>query len=134
MKKHSSIPFNPDIANAFFRAGYIETWGRGTIKMIEECKKARLPEPKFEILNGGIAVTFFKDIFSQEKLIEKGLNERQLKAVEYVKENNKITNSIYRKLFEVSEKTAFRDLDDLVSKKILIKQGDKKGSYYTLNV
>jgi len=53
--------------------------------MIEECKKAKLPEPKFEILNGGIAVTFFKDIFSQEKLIKKGLNERQLKAVKFLK-------------------------------------------------
>ena len=132
--KHASYPRNPIMADVFFKAGLIETWGRGTIKMIEECKKARLPEPKFEILNGGIAVTFFKDIFSQEKLIEKGLNERQLKAVKYIKRNNKITNSIYRKLFDVSEKTAFRDLDNLVSRKILIKQGDKKGSYYTLNV
>jgi len=27
--KHPSQPFNPDIANAFFRAGEIEAWGRG---------------------------------------------------------------------------------------------------------
>jgi len=31
-QKHSSKPYNPDIANAFFRSGYIESWGRGTVK------------------------------------------------------------------------------------------------------
>ena len=30
MKQHSSRPFNPSIANAFFRAGEIEAWGRGS--------------------------------------------------------------------------------------------------------
>ena len=30
-KKHPSRPFNPDVANCFFRAGLIEAWGRGTI-------------------------------------------------------------------------------------------------------
>jgi len=28
IKKHPSQPYNPDIANAFFRAGLIESWGR----------------------------------------------------------------------------------------------------------
>ena len=30
--KHASAPFNPDVANAFFRCGQIESWGR-TIEM-----------------------------------------------------------------------------------------------------
>lgn len=32
---HKSIPFNPSIANAFYRAGYIEAWGRGIQKVLE---------------------------------------------------------------------------------------------------
>jgi ATP-dependent DNA helicase RecG len=32
--KHISIPYNPDIANAFFRAGFIESWGRGIEKVL----------------------------------------------------------------------------------------------------
>ena len=31
-QKHSSMPYNPDIASAFFRAGIIEAWGSGTLK------------------------------------------------------------------------------------------------------
>ena len=131
--KHASYPRNPIMADVFFKAGLIETWGRGTIKMIEECKKARLPEPKFEILNGGIAVTFFKDIFSQEKLIEKGLNERQLKAVEFLKNNDFITNKIYQGICKTSERTASRDLEQLTNMNILRKIGEKKGTKYKLN-
>lgn len=29
MAPHDSVPYNPDIANVFYRAGYIEHWGRG---------------------------------------------------------------------------------------------------------
>ena len=36
-KKHPSIPYNPLIASAFFRAGYIEAWGRGIEKITNEC-------------------------------------------------------------------------------------------------
>lgn len=131
--KHASYPRNPIMADVFFKAGLIETWGRGTIKMIEECKKAKLPEPKFEILNGGIAVTFFKDIFLQEELIKKGLNERQLKAVEFLKNNDFITNKIYQEVCKTSERTASRDLEQLTNKNILIKTGEKKGTKYKLN-
>ena len=36
--KHHSQPFNPLIAGAFFRAGYIEAWGRGIEKIEHECR------------------------------------------------------------------------------------------------
>lgn len=47
--KHPSRPYNPDIANAFFRAGLIESWGRGTLKILNEAKKAKIPTPDFQI-------------------------------------------------------------------------------------
>ncbi len=47
LAKHPSIPYNPDIANALFRSGYIESWGRGTLKMIKECIKAGIPQPLY---------------------------------------------------------------------------------------
>jgi len=130
--QHSSRPHNPILASAFFKGGLIEAWGRGTVKIINECKNAGLPEPIIESVFGGIQVTLFKNQLDKTKLIELGLNNRQIKAVEYLKENIKITNSIYRELFNISEKTAFRDLDKLVEKGILTKKGDKKGAYYEL--
>jgi len=131
--KHASYPRNSIIADVFFKAGLIETWGRGTIKIIEECQKAGLPEPKFEIMSGGIAVTFFKDRFSKQQLIGQGLNERQIKAVKYLKKNEFITNSIYQEICETSERTALRDLEQLTDKQVFNKFGEKKGTKYKLN-
>jgi ATP-dependent DNA helicase RecG len=133
-KKHSSRPHNPILASAFFKGGLIEAWGRGTLKIIDECRKAGLPEPDIEINSGGISVTIFKNIYSEEHLKDKGLSQRQINVILFVKENGSITNSDYRKMFEVSEKTAFRDFEKLVELKILKKEGAKKGTFYTLNV
>ncbi len=57
-EKHPSMPFNPDIAQTLFRVGLIEAWGRGTIKMINECKAARVPVPQFKYDLSGFLVSF----------------------------------------------------------------------------
>lgn len=57
--EHNSRPRNPIIANACFLAGYIDTWGRGTLKIINSCKEAGLPEPEIKEMNDGVEVTIF---------------------------------------------------------------------------
>jgi ATP-dependent DNA helicase RecG len=56
-KEHNSRPRNPKIAKACFMAGYIDTWGRGTLKIINACKEAGLPEPEIKEKDGGIEIT-----------------------------------------------------------------------------
>lgn len=133
-RKHSSRPHNPILASAFFKGGLIEAWGRGTIKIINECKNAGLPEPLIENVSGGISVTILKDIFSRKHLIESGLNERQIKAITFLKENRKITNKDYQILNNISRETATRDLKKLVELGIIKTEGLKgAGSFYELN-
>jgi len=43
MHRHRSFPYNPDIANAFFRAGYVEVWGHGIHKICETCNEHGTP-------------------------------------------------------------------------------------------
>ena len=57
MKKHASYPRNRNIASAFYKAGFIETWGRGYKKIREEFEKAGLPVPTVEESGGGVLVT-----------------------------------------------------------------------------
>jgi ATP-dependent DNA helicase RecG len=57
-RKHPSVPYNPDIAITFFRAGLIETWGRGTIKIMNECRRVGLPEPVFSYDLSGFMIEF----------------------------------------------------------------------------
>ena len=58
MQPHDSIPYNPDIANVFYRAGYIETWGQGIKKICDECIALGAELPKYEIIGTGIRVYF----------------------------------------------------------------------------
>lgn len=129
--KHPSHPRNKNIADIFFKAGYIEAWGRGISMIMDTCRKAGLPEPTIEEVAGGMQITFLKDIFSEDYLKRLGLNERQIKAVRYVKENGKITNSDYQELLGVARRTATRDLTELVEKGIL-KSSETRGAgaYY----
>ena len=59
MKPHKSEPFNPSIAHVFFRAGYIEAWGRGIQKICESCHELGTPEPEYTVLGNDITVKFF---------------------------------------------------------------------------
>lgn len=132
-KKHSSIPHNPDISNAFFRIGYIEAWGRGIRKMNEQCAAAGSPQPLYYYESSGFWVVFRKDLFNEEDLQVKGLNPRQIKAIMYVKEKGKITNKEYQEINQVSKRTSTSELTDLVSKyNLLENKGVGAGSFYKL--
>ncbi|MEI7455914.1 MAG: ATP-binding protein [Nitrosomonadales bacterium] len=58
LEKHSSQPANPDIANTFFRAGKIESWGRGIDLIRHECLAEGYPAPKFSCDSAGIWIEF----------------------------------------------------------------------------
>lgn len=85
-EKHPSIPYNPDIAQALFRAGLIETWGIGTIKMTTECKAAKVPPPKFMASTTGFTVRFsFQDVASRSKASRPSGSRFGWKALESMK-------------------------------------------------
>lgn len=130
---HSSKPRNKLIAQIFYDIALIERYGSGIQRMIHACIAAGLPEPVFEEKFGGFSIEFRKNIYSDNYLMQLGLNERQIKAVLYVKNYEKITLSTFKKLIpEISEKTLYRDIINLVEKKILKSSGQKKGRIYYL--
>ncbi len=132
-RPHSSNPRNPIIAGVCFKGGLIDAWGSGTVKIIETCLQAGLPEPELIEQDGGFFLTLFKNNLTKEQLTKLGLNERQLKAVEYVKEKGKITNKEYQSLNTISERTASRELSDLVEKQVFNSSETKgAGSYFYL--
>ncbi|MDR2692520.1 MAG: DeoR family transcriptional regulator, partial [Dysgonamonadaceae bacterium] len=79
-------------------------------------------------------VTLFKDRFSEKQLQQLGLNERQIKAVLYVKEKGKITNKEYQELNSVSRQTASNDLSEIVAKYLIFSNaGVGAGSCYEIS-
>lgn len=131
--EHSSYPRNKNIANVFFKAGYIESWGRGTNKIINSCLEAGLPEPIITEEMGGVSITFLKDIFTEDYLKSLDLNERQVNAVLFIKENGKITNAEYQKVNLVGKTLATEELRKMTDTGIVLQSGTKgRGSKYIL--
>jgi ATP-dependent DNA helicase RecG len=58
LSKHASIPFNPDVASVFFRAGMIESWGRGIERLLEACQEAHTPAPELRYEHTALWVAF----------------------------------------------------------------------------
>jgi ATP-dependent DNA helicase RecG len=119
---HASKPRNPVIADVCFKGGFIDAWGRGTIKIIDACKEVNLPEPELKERDGGFVVSLYKNVLTPAALKKMGLNDRQVKAVFYVNQNGKISNTEYQSLCEVSKATASRDLAELADKFDLVEK------------
>jgi ATP-dependent DNA helicase RecG len=58
LDEHESQPWNPLIAQAFYRRGIIETWGRGTLKIMRLMREAGLEPPVITVRAGAVVVTF----------------------------------------------------------------------------
>ncbi|MBQ3832258.1 MAG: putative DNA binding domain-containing protein [Bacteroidales bacterium] len=55
---HRSYPQNPIIANALYMTAYLESWGTGVSRMIDACKTAGVPEPKYSTDGLFVWITF----------------------------------------------------------------------------
>lgn len=131
-KPHPSIPYNPLICEPLYLTQYIERAGSGTVEMVKQCKEHGLPEPEFIQKMGHFVVVIWRDIFTDAYLAEMGLNERQLKAVKYVKEKGRITNKEYRLLNNISDESARVDLKNIVKKNIFKTEGRGRSISYVL--
>jgi ATP-dependent DNA helicase RecG len=124
---------NPRLVKGLYYWGFIEELGLGVDRMIDEMIRAGHPAPQFE------AQPFtFKAILRnvRERPVSQWaqkLNERQIKALTFLQEQGRITNRDYHELCpDVSAETLRLDLADMVDKGVLLRIGDKKGTYYIL--
>jgi len=123
LRPHGSVLRNKGIGAVLYDMGLIEQWGSGISKMQNLCTNAGIPRPGFKEYQQGFQVEFRKDIYTEEYLRSLGLNERQIKAVMYVKERGKITNKEYQELTNISRQMSTIDLSELVKKDVLIRTG-----------
>ena len=137
-QKHISEPANPDIANAFFRAGYIESWGRGTLSIVDTCVKAGLPEPTFEDKWGGLAIVFVKKDrgeMSEEMSGEVSgevSGEMSGEIIELIRFDNSITIPEIAEKIGASTRTIDRQLAHLQRNTIIKRIGSHKTGHWKI--
>ena len=125
---------NPRLVAGIFEWGYIEELGLGIDRMIEEMLQFGHPPPEFKATPYSFTVRLYNVLDrTPEMQWDTNMNERQLRAMNFLKERGRITNRDYQTLCpDVSAETLRLDLVDLVDKGLLLKIGDKRGTYYIL--
>lgn len=125
---------NPRLVSGVFQWGYIEELGLGIDRMIEAMVQDGHPPPAFRSQPHAFSVTLHNT--RDRRAIpswERNMNERQIRALTYIRDQGSITNREYRKLCQdLSPETLRLDLAALVNQGVLLKIGAKKGTYYIL--
>ena len=137
MEQHSSYPRNPSIANVFYKAGFIESWGRGFKKIREEFERANMPLPVIEEKGGGVMAVIkrktVEDVIKEREnggefggnsggnvgnmsetnvgnMSETKLTERQKVILSIIKSNPLVTGKSMSETLSVTQRTIERDL------------------------
>jgi ATP-dependent DNA helicase RecG len=105
--------------------------------MIEAMVKAGHPQPSFRATPHSFTVVL-ENVRERDPLPgvpgwESSMNERQLRAIQYLKENGRITSRDYQELCpDVTAETLRLDMVDLSDRGVVMKVGLKRGTYYIL--
>ena len=122
---------NPRLVRGLYYWGYIEELGQGIDIIHEAMRREHHPPPNFRDTGRSFTVTLSGVVDEIEEQYGDEINLRQIRALHYLSDHERVTNRQYRQLCpEVSSETARLDLRDLVEKGFLIKIGDKRGTYY----
>ena len=135
--KHPSKPHNPLLANAFFRAGYIEAWGRGIDKINGECHKYGILKPNYDFEMSGLMITFHANpahieaagsqTEGQGKTREKTRKKTREKILRLVQENPSISTAEMAKILDLSRKGIEWQIRNLKEQGVLERIGPAKG-------
>ncbi len=131
-RTHESKPRNKLVAEAFFLIKYIEQFGTGTGRMIEDCRQHDVPEPQFESRANTFRIAFQKLVSLPERLMGLELNERQRTALPHVEKRGRLTRREYETITGAPTATAKRDLSELVKCNVLVTRGRGRSVSYEL--
>ena len=152
--KHTSIPVNPAIANVFYLAGHIESWGRGIEKIFNACKAEDVPAPTFQVHPGDIMIHFtapegFAELGvkvndsqnesqnepqseSQSEKTKMSPEARRLQIINLIREDKRITREEMSDKLGVALSTIARDIKTLKELNELEYEGSAKTGQWIL--
>ena len=151
LKKHSSYPRNHNIATVFYKAGFVESWGRGYKKIAEELEHAKMPLPMIEETGGGVMAIIQRktiDNLIAERsndvgvnvgvnvgdLLELKLSDRQNVIISIIQSNPAISAKQMSETLSVTSRTIERDLSLMQKFGIIRHEGsDKAGVWVVLD-
>lgn len=145
LQKHNSLPYNPDIANVFYLAGYIESWGRGIEKICDSLKKDNLPMPEYTVHPGDIMIKFtgpedriirvsgkVTDGVTSE--VTSHVTDREQQVLQFLSEDPGYTMPRLAEMMGVSRKTVAEYLKSLKEKGLIERVGTNRNGHWEINI
>ena len=123
---HLSKPYNPLIANIFYKAGFVESWGKGTNNIVEDCIKMQLPEPDYKYTQHAVQVFLYKATL---KTTPKTTKER---LVEFIKEDSYITRELLAEKLGITINGVKQHILNLKKDNILKRVGGRKDGFWEI--
>jgi ATP-dependent DNA helicase RecG len=124
---------NPQIVGVLKAWHYIEEMGFGVDRVYREMEAVGAPPPLISDDHGAVTVTLY--VTPEEApapAARPELNERQRRALAFLAERGRITNSEYQVIFGVSSFTALSDLKGLAETGLVERIGVGRGTAYRL--
>jgi len=122
---------NPRLVRGLYYWGYIEELGQGIDIIYDTMSRDHHPTPQLHDTGRNFTVTLLSAVDTLAAGLEEELNPRQARALQFLAKNERITNSQYQQLCpDVTPETLRLDLKDLVERGVLLRVGDKRGTYY----
>ena len=131
-QKHSSLPYNPVIANVFFRAGEIESWGRGIERVFDACKSENIPEPTFSYDGTGLWSTFTLPSNNLPINLPINLPNVEQDILKLIATNPEITYEEMAKNLQRTRETIRVHIRKLQAEGLLRREGSKRKGYWIL--
>ena len=132
LDKHGSKAINPLIARAFYRAGHVESWGRGIKRIADACREYGTAPQSYRFTDSEVVTVFENN--ANAGLGQRPLTERQRIVLRWLKDNPKATRMQIADFLEMSVGTVKRELSLLVESGCLIRRGSDKSGEWFVNI
>lgn len=130
--EHATRPPNPRFAAALHQANVIEKWGTGTLRIIQACKDRGMPLPEFTSQSGYFVVRLRKQVAINMRPHYDVLNKRQRGILRHMRDTGRITVREYVIQYQISERQALNDINELIHFGFIQRLGVGRATYYEL--
>lgn len=149
MSKHASKPYNPAIANVFYLAGLIESWGRGIEKICQACEEDGSPAPVYTAHPGDIMIqftasenrvlrTFVEKVTDKvtdrvtDRVTDK-VTDGERSILSLLAEDPAYTYTLLAQKLDISRKTVSQRIKSLKEKGVIQRIGSEKKGYWKIH-
>ncbi len=125
---------NPNLANIFYRLGYVESFGTGIGRILTSYEHNN-KKPSFDATENTFSITLpnmnFKESTNKTNIVNQSLSKEKI-IIDYIKMHNKINRNITENILNLSKTGAYKFLNKMLEKNIIKKEGNGKNTFYVL--